>query len=178
VSELTRIPERTLNDWSMQPWFGTMLAELRAERASELDGTYTRIIDEATGPLLDRLKNGDPYTVGGEVKRKPVSARDLALIAAITYDKRALARHEPTQIGIKRDENYLPGLCQGERGAGEARLSRLTPRRCSACSYRPMFSPAPCLGSLILVDPRRGPYRRNLGGWGEQRPTQDGRCFR
>jgi transposase-like protein len=60
VSELTRIPERTLNDWSIQPWFGTMLAELRAEKARELDGTYTRILDEATAQILDRLKHGDP----------------------------------------------------------------------------------------------------------------------
>src|SRR5262249_55697209 len=94
-SELSSIPERTLNDWSIQPWFATMLTELRAEKGAELDGVYTRIIDEATAQLLDRLKNGDPYVVGGEVRRKPVSARDLALVSAITYDKRALARNAP-----------------------------------------------------------------------------------
>src|SRR5437762_2423370 len=110
VSELTHIPQRTLNDWSIQPWFATMLAELRAEKDSELAGSYTRIIDVAVEQLLDRLSNGDPYIVGGEVKRKPVSARDLALVAAITYDKRALARSEsPTPI---RNDDYLPGLAQ------------------------------------------------------------------
>jgi hypothetical protein len=88
----------------------TMLAELRAEKSAELDGISARIIDEATAQLLDRLKNGDQYIVGGEVKRKPLSARDLTLVAAIPYDKRALARHEPTQIGIKREESDLPGL--------------------------------------------------------------------
>jgi hypothetical protein len=60
--------------------------------------------------LLDRLKHGDPYVVGGDVKRKPVSARDLALVAAITYDKRALSRNDSPPPG--RDDDYLPGLAQ------------------------------------------------------------------
>ena len=41
VSELTGIPERTLNDWSIQPWFATMLAELRAEKGVEFAGALT-----------------------------------------------------------------------------------------------------------------------------------------
>src|SRR5262249_38313588 len=62
------------------------------EKGAELDGAYTRILDKALQELLDRLEQGDPFVVGGEVKRKPVSARDLALVAAITYDKRRLSR--------------------------------------------------------------------------------------
>ena len=96
VAALTAIPQRTLNDWAMQPWFATLLAEVRAEKGAELDGSYTRIIHEATDQLLDRLKNGDAYVAGGEVKRKPVSARDLALVAAISFDKRQLSRNLPT----------------------------------------------------------------------------------
>ncbi len=80
----------------MQPWFGTLLAKVRAEKGSELDGAFTRIIHEATDQLMDRLKNGDPVLVAGKIKRKPVSARGLALVSAITYDKRALCRNQPT----------------------------------------------------------------------------------
>jgi hypothetical protein len=72
----------------------TLLAEVRAEKGNELDGAFTRIIHEATDQLMDRLKNGDPVLVAGQIKRKPVSARDLALVSAITYDKRALARNQ------------------------------------------------------------------------------------
>jgi hypothetical protein len=97
VSEICHIPERTLNDWSIQPWFATMLAELRAEKGAELDGIYTRILDEATEQLLDRVKHGDPILVKGQIRRKPVSARDLALVAAITFDKRQLCRNLPDQ---------------------------------------------------------------------------------
>jgi transposase-like protein len=95
VSELTGIPQRTLNDWSIQPWFGTLLAEVRAEKSDELDAALTSIIHAGTTELLDRLKNGDPVLVAGEIKRKPVSAKDLALVSAIAYDKRALIREQP-----------------------------------------------------------------------------------
>ena len=37
VSELTGIPQRTLNDWALQPWFATLFAEVRAEKGAELD---------------------------------------------------------------------------------------------------------------------------------------------
>ena len=97
VSELTGIPERTLNDWSIQPWFATMLAELRAEKGAEFDGALTRVLDEATKQLLDRLQHGGPYIVGGEVKRRPVAAKDLAIIAGVAFDKRQLCRNLPDQ---------------------------------------------------------------------------------
>jgi hypothetical protein len=122
VSELTHIPERTLNDWSIQPWFATMLAELRAEKGAELDGVFTRIIHEATEHLLDRLKHGDPYVVGGEVRRKPVAARDLALVAAITYDKRALARNGSPPP--PPEEEYLPGLAAYLEDFAKAKIAR------------------------------------------------------
>jgi transposase-like protein len=98
VAEATGIPQRTLGDWAKQPWFHTLLAEVRAEKGAELDGQLTRIIHKATDQLMDRLENGDPVLIAGEVKRKPVSARDLAMVAAIVYDKRALLRDDPTAI--------------------------------------------------------------------------------
>jgi transposase-like protein len=96
VAKATRVPASTLRDWMTTAWWGTLSVEVRAEKGSELDGAFTRIIHEATDQLLDRLKHGDPVLVAGQVKRKPVSARDLALVSAITYDKRALCRNQPT----------------------------------------------------------------------------------
>jgi hypothetical protein len=98
VAEATGIPQRTLGDWSRQPWYHVIFAEVRAEKGAELDGQLTRIIHKATDELFDRLQNGDAVLVGSEIKRKPVSARDLAMIAGITYDKRALLRDDPTAI--------------------------------------------------------------------------------
>lgn len=98
VAEATGIPQRTLGDWSKQPWFYTLIAEVRAEKGAELDGQLTRIIHKATDQLMDRLENGDPVLIAGQIRRKPVSARDLAMVAAIVYDKRALRRDDPTTI--------------------------------------------------------------------------------
>jgi hypothetical protein len=109
VSEVTGIPHRTCTSWAHAPWFATLYAEVRAEKGAELDGAFTRIIHKATDELLDRLENGDAVLIDGEVKRKPVSARDLALISGITYDKRALARNEPTSI-TGSDKVDLPDL--------------------------------------------------------------------
>src|SRR2546430_15226447 len=74
VAEATGIPQRTLGDWAKQSWFHTLLAEVRAEKGAELDGQLTRIIHKATDQLIDRLDNGDPVLVAGEIKRKPRTA--------------------------------------------------------------------------------------------------------
>jgi hypothetical protein len=101
VSEATGIPHRTCTSWAHAPWFATLYAEVRAEKGAELDGAYTRIIHKAADELLDRLENGDAVLIEGEVLRRPVSACDLAMINGIIYDKRALARSEPTSITDK-----------------------------------------------------------------------------
>jgi hypothetical protein len=123
VAKVTSVPASTLADWARSSWWNTLVVELRAEKGAELDGAFTRIIHEATEHLLDRLKNGDPYVVSGEVRRKPVSARDLALVAAITYDKRALARNESP--AASRDDNYLPGLAQYLEDYGKAHAQKM-----------------------------------------------------
>ncbi len=58
VAEATGIPQRTLGDWAKQPWFHTLIAEVRAEKGAELDGQLTRIIHKATDQLMDRLDQG------------------------------------------------------------------------------------------------------------------------
>jgi hypothetical protein len=94
VATAPRIPASTLRDWMSSAWWNTLSVEVRAEKGAELDGALTRIIHEATAQLLDRLQHGDAVLVAGKMHRRPVSARDLALVSAITYDKRALARNQ------------------------------------------------------------------------------------
>jgi hypothetical protein len=67
--------------------------------------------------IIDRLDNGDPYVVGGEVKRKPVSARDLALVAAITFDKRQLARATDRRRRHEMTTTFLNTVCDGARAS-------------------------------------------------------------
>ncbi len=44
---------------------------------------------------MSRLPDGHPVVIKGKIARKPMAARDFALVAAITYDKRALCRNQP-----------------------------------------------------------------------------------
>ena len=122
VSQATGIPQRTLNDWATRPWFATLIAEVRAEKATELDGALTRIIHEATDQLLDRLRHGDHVLVGGKLERKPLAARDLAIVAGIVYDKRALSRNQPTVIDSGPD---LAGLAEFLADRGREKIAQM-----------------------------------------------------
>ena len=122
VSEATGIPQRTLSHWATQSWFGTLLAEVRQEKSAELDGAYTRILHLATDQLMDRLTNGDPVVINGQLARKPVAARDLALVAAITFDKRTLARsQEPPKRAL---DHSLQDLAEFLEAKARAKCAR------------------------------------------------------
>jgi len=63
---------------------------------SLMDANATLIIQAAGEQILDRLQNGDASTkYDDEAKcwiRKPISARDAAIVMGVAYDKRALQR--------------------------------------------------------------------------------------
>ena len=126
VAAATSIPASTIRDWMSTTWWGVLSVEVRAEKGAELDGAFTRIIDLATQQLLDRIENGAPVMVGGEVRRKPMSARDLALVSAITFDKRALARNQPAQPAPP--DLSLQELAESLRAYAQAKDSNKVPR--------------------------------------------------
>ena len=54
--------------------------------------------------LKDRLRNSDAHIgKSGEIIRKPIGGRDIAVITGVLFDKRALLRHQPTSISGKVD---------------------------------------------------------------------------
>jgi hypothetical protein len=110
VSDLTGIPRRTLSDWTKQDWFQTILAEVRRENALELDARFTRVLDSATAALIYRIKNGDAVLVGGVQVHRPMSGKDLAVVAGIVFDKRDRARAPSFLTSGEPDPNYLSDL--------------------------------------------------------------------
>ena len=78
-----------------------MVNEMRARKQEELDALLTEIIHKANEAVMDRLRNGDFVMVGGELKRKPVAAKEAAIIGAVSFDKRQLGRNMPTTITSK-----------------------------------------------------------------------------
>jgi hypothetical protein len=63
----------------------------------QLDAELTGIISKATSEIVDRLENGDEVLdKNGNTRRKKLSSRDLTMVLAILFDKRALIRGDPT----------------------------------------------------------------------------------
>ena len=99
IASLTGVPVATIRGWRREGWFIDLLSEIKDENNEVLDAKFTEIVQRTQDLIQDRLENGD-YVVlkDGTQVRKPVSIRDLALVGAITVDKRQIIRKQPTSI--------------------------------------------------------------------------------
>ena len=84
-------------------WWEDAVFKVRKEKNDELDAQFTRIIEKASSEVMDRLDNGD-YVLqrDGTMKRVPLKGKELAVVAAVTYDKRGLLRGDPSTISAKK----------------------------------------------------------------------------
>lgn len=113
VERLTGIPERTINDWTHQDWWPLLLDQARMAKQDEIDAGLQRIQDKAIQATVDRLENGD-YIMGkdGQLMRKPVSARDAAIVTAVAFDKQRILRNLPTSISASSGEAKLDAMAK------------------------------------------------------------------
>jgi hypothetical protein len=122
ASKLCNVPGRTIREWMHSEWWGDVLEEAKLIKQKELDSTFTRIIHQATDQLIDRIEKGDvSIDKAGNRQYVPVKAKDLAWIAAIITDKRALARGQPTsrserKVSVEEQLNKITTTF-GEAGA-------------------------------------------------------------
>lgn len=102
TAEAVNLPASTLRDWKNQQWWTDLCAEVRAEKESEFQAGFSRIVQAAIGAIEDRLQHGDVRLVKGkdgyEERRVPISAKDATVIAGISYDKLRLSLNLPTSI--------------------------------------------------------------------------------
>jgi transposase-like protein len=98
TAEITGIPYRTLWEWMKQEWWSEKMLSLKAEDSAVLEDASTTLAKKAQEIVAERLENGD-FVVGkdGNLMRKPVSARDAVVIAAINIDKRRQFQEEPVR---------------------------------------------------------------------------------
>ncbi len=98
VAELTHIPEGTIRAWKCTEWWQEIQDRIIKEQDEELDSKLTKLVDKAVDEVNDRLDEGDwVYNPKlDKLVRKPVNAKDLAILTAITIDKRQLMRGQPT----------------------------------------------------------------------------------
>ncbi len=101
----TGIPWQIISQWRrLSPWWDEITNKLRKEKQDELDVMMTNFLHEAQEQALDRVTNGDfKITSSGEIKRIPMSGRDLALTSVAFFDKRALIRGDATSISKRQD---------------------------------------------------------------------------
>lgn len=107
VSEITHIPEGTIRAWKTTEWWHEIMSRIHQEQNEELDVKLTKLVDKAVDQINDRLDEGDwVYNAKlDKLVRKPVNAKDMAVVTAITLDKRQLLRGEPTARVQKVSEN-------------------------------------------------------------------------
>lgn len=104
AARLIGMSEGTILSWAQSSWWKAAIQKVRELKADELDVQYTKIIDKTLEHLEDRLENGDErVTKMGEIVKVAVGARDLMVINAMAYDKRALQRGDPTAINGKTE---------------------------------------------------------------------------
>ena len=118
AARAANIPERTLYEWRQQDWWDPVIAAIRHAKQDELDGALTGLIHKAVSAASDRIENGDfrLFRRRGEdgqdvpeLVRVPVSARDCAIVAAISADKRQIVRGQATEI-IEHSSDKLTQL--------------------------------------------------------------------
>ena len=118
TAALHNMPEQTVRDWTKSDWGVELVGEIREQKAPELDAHMTKLIDSAFSEAQDRVDNGDFRLVkiktatkksngdmevseDYELKRIPMTGKDLIVGGAVVYDKQRLHRNQPTQIQAK-----------------------------------------------------------------------------
>lgn len=98
TAEITKIPEGTIRSWKTTEWWSEASSRVRIEEDEEISSSLTQIVNKAVAAVNDRIENGDYIydTKRGEIRRKPMGAKDLAIVTAISIDKRQLLRGQPT----------------------------------------------------------------------------------
>ncbi|MBT9145780.1 MAG: hypothetical protein DDT42_01657 [candidate division WS2 bacterium] len=113
TAEITKIPEATIRAWKQTEWWNELATRIIVEQDEELDTKLTALVDKAVGQVNDRLEKGN-YVYNPRLDkliRKPVDAKELAIVTAISIDKRELLRGKPTSRVEKiSQEQRLVGL--------------------------------------------------------------------
>jgi len=89
----------TAHKWRHDTWFEKATKELKRALDKQMDGRITKILSKALDTLEDRIDKGDTKVLSTKDgifrEQVPVSARDLAVVTGVLFDKRNQLRREP-----------------------------------------------------------------------------------
>lgn len=117
------VNEDTAKAWRRTDWWTKIETVARMVASQTADRKLSKVLDSALTKISDRIDKGDPYTAQGEVRFKPVTAKDLAIILGVVYDKRALIRGEATTLTgeAKSEEDRLAELSEAFKEISKGR---------------------------------------------------------
>ncbi len=107
------VPRHNVSDWKCySSWWPLEVAKVRIQEQDKLDAIMTGVIDNTMTQLNDRIEHGDwkKNTKTGELERIPLTAKDLSIVAGITFDKRQLIRGDATAITSRSSSTDLKEL--------------------------------------------------------------------
>ena len=122
-ARIVGVKEVTAKAWRRTDWWAKVEASARLVASQTADRKLSKVLDLAVKNIETRIVKGDPYTAQGEVRFKPVTAKDLAIILGVVYDKRALIRGEATQLTgeAKTEEQRLAELSEAFKEISQGR---------------------------------------------------------
>jgi hypothetical protein len=122
VERQTGVDAGAVGHWVREgpEWWLALLDRACALHSRELDAKLSGLVHESIDAALDRVRNGDTVVYQGELIRKPISAKDAAVVMAIAYDKRALGRGQATsrteRVDLSALRSKFARVIEGETG--------------------------------------------------------------
>lgn len=116
---LAKIDADLLKRWVGQPWWAQALREAEERYREEITAGYSAIVAAAQKEILDRIQNGDQKVVGDELTNVKVPAKELALVAAIAFDKRQALKGLPASAPSRETALSLAEKLRGKARTAE-----------------------------------------------------------
>jgi hypothetical protein len=91
----------TAMEWKRSKWFPVAIRALQVSLDKKLDGRITKILAKTLDHIENRIDKGDTKFFANKEglieKQVPISAKDLAVVTGVLFDKRTQLRKEPEQ---------------------------------------------------------------------------------
>lgn len=99
VAASTGVGYDLIRAWKTQAWWKDLENEIRQTQNIEMDTKLSKIVERSLEAVLDRVENGDYFfdQKAQEVRRKPVTLRDVARVSVDILSKRELLRGNATE---------------------------------------------------------------------------------
>lgn len=106
------VPSERVRRWKRDaPWFQEIVDQVHKQKSDEFNAKATLIIEDCIEAIVERIQKGEETVVSnGKVVTKNISARDLAYILSVAFDKKQLNTGKATSIRQNSTDDMLKKL--------------------------------------------------------------------